>query len=122
MSKTAEFSINRALASALKKDRRWKLAHDTAKQLFDDLVLVANAEKNIWDFPDTMLSFSNRFATSEGFTAASDLVGKISLREVFDELAVVLEIKLIEEESGETKRGLDVVFNDLGEVLHAAVG
>ena len=111
--------VEEYLRGALHKNQKWQKACDAAKKTFDDVVARVNDSSVKFFFDPVMQMVAERFFSVGNFPKVIGLNGQLSLREIFDDLAVLLEVDL--EQVGNEKKGLEVVFNGSGAVVLAAI-
>lgn len=111
LKKEAELSVDKSLSDALEHDALWQKAYGAAKKAFDDMVLFNDLRDQVHD-----ILFAG-LANIE-LQKVEVLNGKVSLREVFDNPAVLLEVEYNMPEKGLCN--LEVIFDESGSVLHVA--
>ena len=115
--KEGKFSIEEGLIEEIIDNTcKWNKAIFTASVLFNDLVKFANGGMIIgprWS------RFTERFTNSPEFREAENFSGRVSLAECFDTPSLILTVETCR--SGVCAHGLEIVFNESGQMMHAAV-
>lgn len=109
----SNFVIDKGLADALNHDTKWQAAFDAAKMEYCGLLLLVSDIKEL-----NISKFTCDFIKKCGSKNKSDFSGRVSIREIYDESAVLLEVEF--KQSAEVKC-LEIIFNEIGIVLHAAI-
>lgn len=108
------FAIDKNLIDALNQDKTWKPAYNVAKRIFDNLPLLIEDAKT----PNSYKPVSDFLAKCNS-KCKDDFSGRISIREIFDSPAILLEVKF--ERSPKEKKILEIAFDKIGLMLHAAI-
>lgn len=109
------YLIDDSLINALAQDGKWVGASNAAKRVFDHVVRWAIGD----GVSSGIYGFEARLVSSTDFKNIDALSGRASLAEAFDAQVVLLEVEF--EQSGKKKKAIEVIFDDNGQYLHAAL-
>lgn len=119
--KEFEFSVDASLKDVLTRDDKWKVAYNSAKELFDDLVAFLVGRKATEPLNGGAGSIVQRFYSKTLNSRQEEfLVGSISLTECFGIPSILLEVRL-RDKRGKSRHGVEFLFDKQGTLLHAAV-
>ena len=121
LKKEGYFFVEEYLRGALEQGPRWQRSCEAARKVFNDVVVKVNdiGATISFSYEPLMQAIAERFFSAPNFHRVSGLIGQASLRDIFDDLTIFLEIEL--ERSGEGQRGLEIAFNEFGQAVHIAI-
>ena len=106
--------IDQSLIDALNQDAKWQIAFTAAKLVHGCIISLVDGVKISQDY-----KFINDFVQKCGSKNKNKFNGRISVKNVFDEPAVLLEVEF--KQSAKKVKRLEIVFHEIGVILHAAI-
>jgi hypothetical protein len=106
--------LDQSLIDALNQDAKWQVAFASAKLAYSNIISLVDGIKMSQDS-----KFINDFIQKCGSKNKNKFKGRIFVKNIFDEPSVLLEVEF--KQSAKKSKRLDIVFHEIGVVLHAAI-